>query len=225
MTTLLIVEDEQAIREMVALSLQGSNYELIEAETVNMARDQIALRLPALILLDLMLPDMDGLDFARQLKENEITQEIPIIMLTARSEEKSKIRGLECGADDYITKPFSPKEMIARVNAVLRRTGNKQLLSLNDLSLDVAAHRVKIGNQPLNLGPTEFRLIKFFLTNMERVYSRTQLLDHVWGRNVYVDDRTVDVHIRRLRKALAPFGYDRYIQTVRSSGYRLSKCE
>jgi two-component system phosphate regulon response regulator PhoB len=172
-----------------------------------------------------MLPDMSGLELTRALKRDKETQEVPIIMLTARAEEQDKVMGLEGGADDYVTKPFSPRELLARINAVLRRSnhgGGEELIEADGLVLDAAGHRVMVGDRTVQLGPTEYRLLSFFMTHAERVYSRAQLLDRVWGGNVYVEERTVDVHIRRLRKALEAFAYDRFIQTVRGSGYRFS---
>jgi two-component system phosphate regulon response regulator PhoB len=182
-------------------------------------------RLPELIILDWMLPGISGIELARQLKKKTQTQQIPIIMLTARGEEEDKIRGLEVGADDYVTKPFSPRELIARIKAVLRRISteydNEQLV-INELQLYPEEHRVMVGDQEVIMGPTEFKLLHFFMRHPERVYSRNQVLDQVWGNNVYIEERTVDVHIRRLRKALALYGYDQLVQTVRGVGYRFS---
>jgi two-component system phosphate regulon response regulator PhoB len=189
------------------------------------ARASIADHRPDLVLIDWMLPDMSGLELTRALKRDKDTQEVPVIMLTARAEEQDKVMGLEGGADDYVTKPFSPRELLARINAVLRRTNHgatEEVVAAEGLVLDVASHRVSVDDKTVPLGPTEYRLLSFFMTHTERVYSRSQLLDRVWGGNVYVEERTVDVHIRRLRKALEPFGYDRFIQTVRGSGYRFS---
>lgn len=222
---ILIVEDEQPIREMVVFSLTGSGFEVDEAADARQAQACIAECLPDLILLDWMLPGMSGIDFARRLKREDLTRELPIIMLTARAEEEDKVQGLESGADDYITKPFSPRELVARIRAVLRRgnpAAEDETLRANELSVDLASHRVSIGEALLDLGPTEYRLLEFFMSHPERVYSRGQLLDRVWGSNVYVEERTVDVHIRRLRKVLEPFGYDALIQTVRGAGYRFS---
>ncbi len=222
---ILIVEDEQPIREMVVFSLTGSGFEVDEAADARQAQACIAECLPDLILLDWMLPGMSGIDFARRLKREDLTRELPIIMLTARAEEEDKVQGLESGADDYITKPFSPRELVARIRAVLRRgnpAAEDETLRANELSVDLASHRVSIGDALLDLGPTEYRLLEFFMSHPERVYSRGQLLDRVWGSNVYVEERTVDVHIRRLRKVLEPFGYDALIQTVRGAGYRFS---
>jgi two-component system phosphate regulon response regulator PhoB len=222
---LLIVEDEQPVREMIGFVLSSAGYEIQEATDAREAQSRIAEDLPDLILLDWMLPGLSGIEYARRLKKEELTREIPIIMLTARVEEEDKILGLESGADDYITKPFSPRELVARIKAVMRRGtpgGDDELLIANGLKLDIASHRVTAGEVTLEIGPTEYRLLEFFMAHPERVYSRSQLLDRVWGSNVYVEERTVDVHIRRLRKALEPHGCDNLIQTVRGAGYRFS---
>lgn len=222
---ILIVEDEQSIREMVLFALASTGYEVREAADARQAQALIAERLPDLVLLDWMLPGISGIDFARRLKREELTRDLPIIMLTARVEEEDKVQGLESGADDYITKPFSPRELVARIRAVLRRGGSAvegELLCVEGLALDLASHRVSAGETLLDLGPTEYRLLEFFMAHPERVYSRSQLLDRVWGSNVYVEERTVDVHIRRLRKVLEPHGHDALIQTVRGAGYRFS---
>ena len=222
---ILIVEDEQPIREMISFALAGVGYEVREAADARQAQAAISERLPDLILLDWMLPGISGIDFARRLKKEDLTRELPIIMLTARAEEEDKVQGLESGTDDYITKPFSPRELVARIRAVLRRGGpaaEDEILHANGLSLDLASHRVSAGEALLDVGPTEYRLLEFFMSHPERVYSRGQLLDRVWGSNVYVEERTVDVHIRRLRKVLEPHGHDVLIQTVRGAGYRFS---
>jgi len=222
---ILIVEDEQPIREMVAFALTNAGYEAREAADARQAQVRIAERLPDLVLLDWMLPGISGIDYARRLKKDELTRDLPIIMLTARAEEEDTVQGLESGADDYMTKPFSPRELVARIRAVLRRggpAGEDEMLRANGLSLDLASHRVSAGETLLEMGPTEYRLLEFFMAHPERVYSRGQLLDRVWGSNVYVEERTVDVHIRRLRKALEPHGHDALIQTVRGAGYRFS---
>ena len=222
---ILIVEDEQPIREMVMFALASAGYEAQEAADSRQAQTVIAERLPDLLLLDWMLPGISGIDFARRLKKEELTRELPIIMLTARAEEEDKVQGLESGADDYITKPFSPRELVARIRAVLRRgapAAEGEVLRANGLALDLASHRVSSGETLLEMGPTEYRLLEFFMSHPERVYSRGQLLDRVWGGTVYVEERTVDVHIRRLRKALEPHGHDALIQTVRGAGYRFS---
>jgi len=221
----LIVEDEPAIREMVGIALDRAGFELVEAGDATEAELRIAERVPALILLDWMLPGVSGVDLARRLRRDDITRQVPIIMLTARTEETDKVRGLDVGADDYVIKPFSPRELVARINAVLRRTSPQaagEVIEVEGLMLDTASHRVAVEGQPVALGPTEFRLLGFFMTHPDRVYSRRQLLDHVWGGNVYIEERTVDVHIRRLRKALADHGHDRFVQTVRGTGYRFS---
>ncbi|MEN8215780.1 MAG: phosphate regulon transcriptional regulator PhoB [Pseudomonadota bacterium] len=220
---ILVVEDEAAIREMLQFPLNKAGFVVEEAADVYQAKTLIFNRLPELILLDWMLPDTSGIEFARQLKKDSKTQQIPIIILTARGEEEDKIRGLEVGADDYVTKPFSPRELIARIKAVMRRVStHSEKLVVKDLQLYSVEHRVMVGTDEVQMGPTEFRLLQFFMQHPERVYSRDQLLDQVWGANVYIEERTVDVHIRRLRKALAPHGYDRLVQTVRSVGYRFS---
>lgn len=223
--TILVVEDEPSVRDMIGLTLEQAGYEWISAGDVSEARAKLADYAPALVLLDWMLPGISGLDYARELRRGEATRELPLILLTARDAEDDKIRGLDVGADDYVTKPFSPRELIARIKAVMRRTGQSsedEVISQGGLSLDTAAHRVSAGEQKISLGPTEFRLLHFFMSHPDRVFSRDQLLDRVWGSNVYIDDRTVDVHVRRLRKALTPHGCDGLIQTVRGAGYRFS---
>lgn len=222
---ILVVEDEIAIREMLRLALKRAGFTVEEAADVRQANDFIDKRLPELIILDWMLPGISGIELARQLKKKTQTQQIPIIMLTARGEEEDKIRGLEVGADDYVTKPFSPRELIARIKAVLRRISTEydnETLVVNELQLYPEEHRIMIGDQEVTMGPTEFKLLYFFMRHPERVYSRNQVLDQVWGNNVYIEERTVDVHIRRLRKALALYGYDQLVQTVRGVGYRFS---
>jgi len=221
---ILIVEDEQAIREMIAFHLSRAGYEILEAKNCREARELLADQRPELALIDWMLPDMSGLELTRKLKRDKDYEDLAIIMLTARAEERDKISGLEGGADDYITKPFSPGELVARIQAVLRRAGNSsdEILSAGVVDLDAAGHRVLCSGEEIRLGPTEYRLLHFLMTHAERVYSRTQLLDRVWGANVYVEERTVDVHVRRLRKALGASGADNYIQTVRGAGYRFS---
>lgn len=222
---ILVVEDESAICDMVGFTLERAGFEWEGAADVSLATDAIAKRVPDLIILDWMLPGISGVDYAKRIRRGATTKDTPIIMLTARSEEDDRIKGLEAGADDYICKPFSPRELVARVKAVLRRSSNaesEKVLNVSGLKLDASSHRVSIENESLEMGPTEFRLLHFFMTHPERVYSRGQLLDNVWGNNVYIEDRTVDVHIRRLRKALAGYGYDKLIQTVRGAGYRFS---
>ena len=222
--TILIVDDEASIREMIAVALEMAGYNCLEASNTQEAYSIIVDENPHMILLDWMLPGTSGIEFARRLKRDERTSETPIIMLTAKGEEDNKILGLEAGADDYITKPFSPRELVARLKAVLRRAtpqGIEEPIDINGLILDPNSHRVSASNTQLDIGPTEYRLLQFFMTHQERAYSRTQLLDQVWGGNVYVEERTVDVHIRRLRKALGD-DYDHLIQTVRGTGYRFS---
>jgi two-component system phosphate regulon response regulator PhoB len=225
--TVLIVDDEAAIREMIRVALEMAELNCIEAATAQEAHAAIVDRRPDLVLLDWMLPGTNGIELLRRLKRDELTRDLPVIMLTAKGEEDNKIQGLEVGADDYITKPFAPREMMARIKAVLRRSGqmdDDEPIDVEGLRLDPASHRVFIDNRPVDMGPTEFRLLKFFMTHQERAYSRGQLLDHVWGGNVYVEERTVDVHIRRLRKALqtGSADYGPLIQTVRGTGYRFS---
>ena len=225
---ILVVEDEKPIREMIAFGLRRAGFEVSEASDSRQARIEIANKRPDVVLIDCMLPDTSGLELMRSLKRDDETSDVPIIMLTARAEEDDKVAGLEGGADDYITKPFSPRELIARINAVLRRyafTGDGDILKCEGLVIDTAGHRVTADDVTIRLGPTEYRLLHFFVSHPERVYSRGQLLDRVWGGNVYVEERTVDVHIRRLRKALGAQGYDRFIQTVRGTGYRFSSLE
>jgi two-component system, OmpR family, phosphate regulon response regulator PhoB len=222
---ILIVDDEPAIRDMVAYALSRADFEPVGVGDTREAQGAIAERVPDLILLDWMLPGMSGIDFARRLRRDELTRDVPIIMLTARGEENDRVGGLEAGVDDYVVKPFSARELLARIRAVMRRTRGDEAdgsVSLGGLRIDAAAHRVFMGDEPVNLGPTEYRLLHFFMTHPERVYSRAQVLDHVWGGNVYVEERTVDVHIRRLRKALEPHAADALVQTVRGSGYRFS---
>ena len=223
--TILVVDDEAAIRDMLYIALEAADYNVIQAENAQQAHAATLDRNPDLVLLDWMMPGTTGLELLRRLKRDELTQKIPVIMLTAKAEEESKIYGLDSGADDYISKPFSPRELVSRVKAVLRRVGREDLdepISVGELLFDPIGHRVSIAGTPLNLGPTEYRLLQFFLTHQERVYSRDQILDYVWGSNVYLDERTVDVHIRRLRKAISVAGHENYVQTVRGTGYRFS---
>ena len=222
---ILIVEDEPAIRDMVAFALRKAGMEAAHAGDARGAQSMIAERVPDLILLDWMLPGMSGLELARRLRKEDLTRDVPIIMLTARGEETDRVGGLEAGVDDYVVKPFSPRELIARINAVMRRTHGVDgdgVVSIGALKIDSGAHRVYAGDAIVPIGPTEYRLLHFFMTHAERVYSRSQLLDYVWGGSVYVEERTVDVHIRRLRKTLEPFGCQDLVQTVRGSGYRFS---
>jgi two-component system phosphate regulon response regulator PhoB len=222
---ILVVDDERPIREMVGFALRRADFDPLEAADAREAQAVIADQAPDLILLDWMLPDVSGIELARRLRKDERTRHLPIIMLTARTEEGDKILGLDVGADDYVTKPFSPRELVARIQAVLRRASpftEGEPIRVDGLELDPESHRVTAGGDALDMGPTEFRLLQFFMTHTERVYSRSQLLDMVWGSNVYIEERTVDVHIRRLRKSLARHGHDRLIQTVRGVGYRFS---
>jgi two-component system phosphate regulon response regulator PhoB len=223
----LVVEDEVAIRDMLAFNLGRAGYEVLPAGSGSEARASIADRYPDVVLMDWMLPDVSGLELTRQLKRDPETREIPVIMLTARVEEDSRVAGLEGGADDYITKPFSPRELLARIKAVLRRgsPAKDEVVIVENLKLDARSHRVSVNDTDVALGPTEYRLLRFFMHHPDRVFSRAQLLDRVWGGNAYVEERTVDVHIRRLRKALTPCGYDKLIQTVRGAGYKFSPRE
>lgn len=220
----LIVEDEAPVRQMIAFNLNRAGFAVEEAADVASARSLIADNPPDLVLVDWMLPDSSGLELTRALKRDEAYKNLAVIMLTARAEEQSKILGLDGGADDYVTKPFSARELLARINAVLRRASVETSgpLHAGELQLRPDEHRVFSGEQELHLGPTEFKLLKFFMQNPERVYSREQILDAVWGRNVYIEERTVDVHVQRLRKLLSSVGADKYIQTVRGTGYRFS---
>ncbi len=223
--TILVVEDEDAIREMETMVLEQSDFNVIAVANAEEAQISLSENLPDLILLDWMLPGISGTEWARRLKKDDNYKDLPIILLTARGEEEDKVRGLEIGADDYMTKPFSPKELVARIRAVLRRSGKIQgatLLTISDLTLDTDQHRFCIQDKQIDVSPTEFRLMHFFMTHPDKVYSRTQLLDKVWGQNVYIEERTVDVHIRRLRKILGQHGREDLIQTVRGFGYRFS---
>jgi len=221
---ILVVEDEAPIRQMISFNLSRAGFDVSEAEDCSSARSLIADARPDLVLVDWMLPDASGLELTRALRREDANRELPSSMLTARAGERDKITGLDGGADDYITKPFSPRELLARINALLRRSApsEDEPLRAGDLCLDPVSHRVTVRNSEVSLGPTEYRLLKFLMANPERVYGRSQLLDHVWGQNVYVEERTVDVHVRRLRKALETFSVDHYIQTVRGAGYRFS---
>ncbi len=226
---ILIVEDEPAIRDMVAYALRKGEFEPVTAGDGREAQAAIAERVPDLILLDWMLPGSSGLELARRWRRESLTRDVPIIMLTARGEENDRVGGLEAGVDDYVVKPFSARELLARIRAVMRRSREDDedgSVQVGALRIDGAAHRVFAGAggepAPVAIGPTEYRLLHFFMTHPERVYSRSQLLDHVWGGSVYVEERTVDVHIRRLRKTLEPHGLDAMVQTVRGTGYRFS---
>ena len=222
---ILVVEDEPAIQELLTFNLQQAGHNPLRAMSVEQAQLLMRETLPDLIILDWMLPGMSGIEFARRLKGNDYTKAIPIIMLTAKSEEIDKVRGLEVGADDYVTKPFSPRELLARVKAVLRRRAPQMTddpIEVGGLRVDPVTHRVTGNGTLIELGPTEFRLLHFLMSNPERVHTRSNVLDKVWGDRVYVEDRTVDVHIRRLRKALEESGHEEMIQTVRGVGYRFS---
>jgi two-component system phosphate regulon response regulator PhoB len=223
--TILLVEDEPAIQELIAANLTRAGHHVLRAGDAETGQRIVRDALPDLILLDWMLPGMSGVEFAKRLRSEERTRSIPLIMLTARGEEQDKVAGLEAGADDYVTKPFSPRELVARIKAVLRRRApetTEDAVEIGGLRLDPATHRLAANGNPVNLGPTEFRLLHFLMTHPERVHSRAQLLDQVWGDHVFVEERTVDVHIRRLRSALEPSNHDGLVQTVRGSGYRFS---
>ncbi len=224
--SILVVEDEDSIRDMVKFALERSEYQVSAAANAADARTLIADHRPDLILLDWMMPGVSGIELARELKSSATTRDIPIIMLTARAEEEDKVRGLNIGCDDYVSKPFSFPELMARIQAVLRRStpgGEEEKLEVAGLEVDHASQRVSARGEAIKLGPTEYRLLHFFVSHPERVYTREQVLDRVWGQNIYVEERTVDVHIRRLRKALEPHGFDAMIQTVRGTGYRFSE--
>lgn len=223
--TILVVEDEPSIQELIAASLQHAGHTALRADSAEEAVRLVNETLPDVVLLDWMLPGMSGIQYARRLRSEERTRNLPIIMLTARSEELDKVAGLDAGADDYLTKPFSPRELLARIKAVLRRRApqmTEDCVEVDGLRIDPITHRVSGNDRMLDLGPTEFRLLHFFMTHPERVHSRGQLLDQVWGDHIFVEERTVDVHIRRLRAALEASGHDRLIQTVRGTGYRFS---
>lgn len=223
----LVVEDEDAIREMLVLVLEQADFAVQAVADTQQALACLVAQAPDLILLDWMLPGMSGVDWARRLKRDSSYGDIPIILVTARGEEEDKIRGLDVGADDYVSKPFSPRELVARIRAVLRRSGrlakSSGRIERGGVTLDADGHRVKVGSHDLAVSPTEYRLLEFFLTHPGKVYSRTQLLDQVWGRSAYIEERTVDVHIRRLRKILAEHGREDLVQTVRGFGYRFSE--
>jgi two-component system phosphate regulon response regulator PhoB len=223
---ILVVEDEVSIRDMLKFALERAGYRVALAANAQDGRMRIAENRPDLMLLDWMMPGISGVELARELKAAASTRDIPIIMVTARAEEEDKVRGLNIGCDDYVSKPFSFPELIARIQAVLRRSmpgGEEERLEVAGLQVDAASQRVTAKGEPIHLGPTEYRLLHFFVSHPERVYTREQVLDRVWGQSVYVEERTVDVHIRRLRKALEPFGFDGMIQTVRGTGYRFSE--
>ena len=221
--SILVIDDEPAIRDMLQIALDAAGFKVGLAEDAKQAYPIIIDTPPDLILLDWMMPGTSGIELLRRLRRDEIN--VPVIMLTAKVEEASKIAGLDAGADDYIAKPFSPRELVSRVKAILRRTSEesiKEVIFAGALKLDQLNRRVNIGDTLISLGPTEYKLLQFFLTHQDRVYTRDQILDNVWGRNVYLDERTVDVHIRRLRKAISIAGHENYVQTVRGAGYRFS---
>jgi two-component system phosphate regulon response regulator PhoB len=224
--SILVVEDEPAIQELIAVNLEHAGHRVLRAASVAQADEHLRAALPDMVLLDWMLPGTSGASYARQLRAEERTRDIPIIMLTARASEQDKILGLEGGADDYVTKPFSPRELIARINAVMRRRAPQltdDAVEIAGLRLDPATHRITGNGRNIDMGPTEFRLLHWFMTHPERVYSRSQLLDEIWGDHVFVEERTVDVHIRRLRQALEPTGHDKHLDTVRGTGYRFCR--
>ncbi len=224
--TVLVVDDEPAIRDLICTTLELAGFACVQADSAQHAHAMILNTPPDIALLDWMMPGTSGMELARRLRRDAHTTKLPLIMLTAKSAEDNKIQGLESGVDDYITKPFSTRELVARVKAVLRRVASgaddKETLSAGTLSLDRVSKRLFCDDKPVDVGPTEYRLLEFFMTHAERAYTRAQLLDLVWGTNVYIDERTVDVHIRRLRKALEPSNHDNLVQTVRGTGYRFS---
>jgi len=223
---ILVVEDEPAIQELIAVNLEHAGHRVTQAKSAEQAMGLVRQSVPDLVLLDWMLPGQSGVSLAKSLRQDERTRQIPIIILTARSEEEAKITGLEAGADDYVTKPFSPRELLARIRAVLRRRSPQltdEAIDIAGLRLDPATHRVTANGAAVELGPTEFRLLHFLMTHPEVVHSRARLLDRVWGDHVFVEERTVDVHIRRLRQALEPSRLDDLIETVRGAGYRLAR--
>lgn len=224
---LLIIEDEPDLRELLSFTLSREGYDVMEAETAETALQMLDSKLPDLAIVDWMLPGMDGIELVKRLRRDDVTENLPIIMLTARGEEPDKLKSFDVGIDDYITKPFSPRELLARIKALLKRSGTPEnnVLESNGIQLDLNSHRVTINGQEIHTGPTEYRLLELLVRNPDRVFNRNQLLDRVWGRGVYVEERTVDVHILRLRKLLKPFGLDRAVQTVRSVGYRFSPSE
>ena len=224
---LLIIEDEPDLRELLSFTLSREGYDVMEAETAETALQMLDSKLPDLAIVDWMLPGMDGIELVKRLRRDDVTEDLPIIMLTARGEEPDKLKSFDVGIDDYITKPFSPRELLARIKALLKRSGTPEnnVLESNGIQLDLNSHRVTINGQEIRTGPTEYRLLELLVRNPDRVFNRNQLLDRVWGRGVYVEERTVDVHILRLRKLLKPFGLDRAVQTVRSVGYRFSPSE
>ena len=224
---ILLVEDETEIREMLDFAFRRAGLEVLSAETAEQALTILDGPLPNLVIIDWMLPGMSGIDLARRLRSDPLTSELPLLMLTARGEESDKLKSFDAGVDDYVTKPFSPRELIARIKALLRRSGDPEdgVLALGPLTLDTRGHHVRVGEDNVHVGPTEFRLLELLMRNPNRAFDRSQLLDRVWGRNVYVEERTVDVHVLRLRKALNPYGLDKAVQTVRGVGYRLTEPE
>jgi len=222
---ILVVDDEAPIRMMLRQALVRHGFEVTEATDGQDALNKIADAMPDLLLLDWMMPGMTGINLAHKLRHDVATRELPIIMLTAKTDEDDRIKGLEWGADDFVSKPFSPRELIARINAVLRRSNPAEedgIIEHGSLRLDATSHRVTVDGQQIDLGPTEFKMLRFFMNNPDRVFSRNQLLDRVWGQGSFIEDRTVDVHIRRLRKVLEPYEIEGYLQTVRGTGYRFS---
>lgn len=226
---ILLIEDEAAIRDMLKFTLSAADFEVIEASNAEQGWAKLLDNPPALILLDWMLPGVSGVSLAQRIRQNDKTRSIPIIMLTARGEEGDQVRGFEAGADDYVVKPFSPRALIARIKALLRRQegslSSSELIKAGRMTMDLSSHRFSVDGVEVKLGPTEFRLVHYFITHTDRAFSRVQLLDYVWGEHIVVEERTVDVHIRRLRKLLAPLGVDGYIQTIRGAGYRFSVTE
>ena len=223
-TSILIVEDEQDIRELLEFTFLRDGYDVIAAETAEIALQKIDIKLPDMIVVDWMLPGMDGIDLAKRLRRDELTADLPIVMLTARGEEADKLKSFAGGIDDYITKPFSPRELLARVKALLRRSGGPKnnLIEASGICLDLNSYRITINGNEIQISPTEYKLLEVLMRNPDRAFERSQLLDRVWGRQVYVEERTVDVHIRRLRKAISVAGHENYVQTVRGAGYRFS---
>ena len=221
---LLLVEDDPDIRQMLTFSLERAGFAVVSAETAEQALPALDGPLPALVIIDWMLPGMSGVELAKRLRRDELTKSLPLLMLTAKGEEADKLRSFDAGIDDYVTKPFSPRELVARIKALLRRSGEPEtgVLEFGRLKLDTRGHHVAVDDSHVHMGPTEFRLLELLMRNPDRAFDRNQLLDRVWGRNVYVEERTVDVHVLRLRRALSPFGLDKSVQTVRGVGYRLS---
>lgn len=222
--SVMLIEDEADIREMLALAFQRSGIEVIEAENAEKCLDLLERKVPDALIIDWMLPGMSGVELVRRVRQDPLTAELPMLMLTARGEESDKLKSFDMGIDDYVTKPFSPKELIARLKALMRRAGSPEdgKLKAGEMELDCAAHRLMVRGTPVHIGPTEFKLLEWLMRHPDRAFERARLLDRVWGRNVYVEERTVDVHVLRLRKVLAPFGLDSAIQTVRGVGYRFS---